>query len=183
MPMKCWTGHTLAQTLLTILLTTKLVCNSWIFSEVGCMSRYLYSVHMSRNFRKRSFGYVLPAEIQISLRIHAVWSVFVDRMKKLSLCAHSRFWADCANVQADLNLRRLYMSGGTFSDIVVQHVQNLNGTMHTYKGNDMGIFICLPFHFGDTFKRERYALSCFQLFHVQKDTKRYKFFQVDPFTF
>ena len=28
---------------------------------------------MSRNVRKRTLGYVRPAKIQITLRIHAVW--------------------------------------------------------------------------------------------------------------
>ena len=31
-------------------------------------------------------------------------------------CAQWRFWSDCANAQADLNLRWAHMSEGTFSD-------------------------------------------------------------------
>ena len=33
-----------------------------------------YKKRMSRNVRKRTFGHVRPAKIQISLRIRAVWS-------------------------------------------------------------------------------------------------------------
>ena len=32
-------------------------------------------------------------------------------------CTWLRFWFDCANVQADLNLRWTYMSEGTFADV------------------------------------------------------------------
>ena len=45
--------------------------------------------------------------------------VFVVRMKKLCIlaypkCGQWRFWSDCANAQADLNLRWPHMSEGTF---------------------------------------------------------------------
>ena len=44
-------------------------------------------------------------------------------MKKLCMhaypkCAQRRFRSDCANAQADLNLRYAHMSGGTFSNVV-----------------------------------------------------------------
>ena len=34
-------------------------------------------------------------------------------------CAQWRFWSDCTNVQADLNLCWAYLSDGTFSDILI----------------------------------------------------------------
>ena len=48
--------------------------------------------------------------------------VFIVRMKKLCIlsylkCAQCRFWSDCANVQADLNLRWSHLSEGTFSHV------------------------------------------------------------------
>ena len=36
----------------------------------------------------------------------------------LSKFAQWRFWSDCANAQADLNLRWAHMSKGTFSDVL-----------------------------------------------------------------
>ena len=49
--------------------------------------------------------------------------VFVSRMKKLCILgypkiAQGRFWSDCANAQADLNLRWAHMFPGTFSGVV-----------------------------------------------------------------
>ena len=35
-------------------------------------------------------------------------------------CVQWRFWSDCANAQADLNLRWAHMSTGTFSDVAAQ---------------------------------------------------------------
>ena len=50
-------------------------------------------------------------------------SVFIVRIKKLCIlgypkCVQWRFWSDCANAQADLNLRWAHMSEaeGTYSD-------------------------------------------------------------------
>ena len=53
---------------------------------------------------------VRPANTQISLGIHPVWSVFTVRMKKscalsYPLSAHRRLWSDWAVGQADLSLR------------------------------------------------------------------------------
>ena len=47
--------------------------------------------------------------------------VFVVHMKNCCIpgypkCAQGRFWSDCANAQADLNLRWAHMSKGTFTD-------------------------------------------------------------------
>ena len=48
--------------------------------------------------------------------------VFDIRLKKLCIlvypnCAQWRCWSDCANAQADLNLRWAHRSEGTFSDV------------------------------------------------------------------
>ena len=42
------------------------LCHIWAYCR--------YWTFTSRNIRKRTFGYVRPAKIQISLRIRAVWS-------------------------------------------------------------------------------------------------------------
>ena len=49
---------------------------------------------------------------------------FIVRMKKLCIrwypkCAKRRFWSDCANAQADLNLRWTHISKGTFPCVMV----------------------------------------------------------------
>ena len=49
--------------------------------------------------------------------------VFIVRLMKLCILgypkyAQQRFWSDCANAQADLNLRWSHMSEGTFSDVM-----------------------------------------------------------------
>ena len=36
--------------------------------------------HKSRNVRKRTFGHMRPAKIQINLRIRAVWSDFTEHI-------------------------------------------------------------------------------------------------------
>ena len=55
---------------------------------------------MTRNVRKRTFWNVRPTKTQNSLRIRAVWSVFVVCMMKLCIlgypkCAQWRFWSAC----------------------------------------------------------------------------------------
>ena len=59
--------------------------------------------------RKCTFWHVHPTKIQISLRIRAIWLVFIVHMKKHCIigypkCTQWRFWSDCMNVQSDLNL-------------------------------------------------------------------------------
>ena len=85
--------------------------------------------------------HVRSMKTQISLRIRAVWSVFVVHMKKHSIlgypkCAEGRFRSDCANAQADLNLRWEHMSEGTFTDIVAQ-IWTSCFTMQILKGRTM----------------------------------------------
>ena len=60
--------------------------------------------------------------IVLSNHFRAVWSVLVVHMKKLCICGHPkcaqwRFWSDCANAQADLNLRWAHTSEGTLSEV------------------------------------------------------------------
>ena len=80
------------------------------------------------NEPKRKEMYLLtwrPTKTQISLRIRAVWlesSLFAWRHCILGYpkCAQWRFWSECADAQADLNLRWAHMSEGTFSDVADQ---------------------------------------------------------------
>ena len=59
---------------------------------------------------------------KINLRLSGLIRVLFVRMKKscirgCSECAQRRFGSDCANAQADLNLRLAYMSEGTFPGV------------------------------------------------------------------
>ena len=79
---------------------------------------------MCLNMRKCTFWHMRPMKTQNSLRICAVWLIFVVRMKKLCAlghpkCAPWRLWLDCANALAYLNLGWAHMSGGTFSNIIL----------------------------------------------------------------
>ena len=63
---------------------------------------------------------------QNSLRIHAVWSVFVVRMKKLCVlvypkCLQFILCLDCVNAQADLSLRWAHMHEGSFSHVAANY--------------------------------------------------------------
>ena len=46
---------------------------------------------MSRNMRKRTFWHVQPTETQISLRIFAIWAVFVSGMKKFYIHGYVKY--------------------------------------------------------------------------------------------
>ena len=64
---------------------------------------------------------------QISLHIHAVWSVFIVHMKKFCIlgypkCAQWRFWLECQCVQVDLNLPWTHMFKGMLSEVAVTDV-------------------------------------------------------------
>ena len=89
-----------------------------------------------------------------------VWSVFVVRIKKrcilgYSKCAQWRFWSDCANAQADLNLRWAHMSEGTFSDIrLISNFHGRLGSAHWcgFRGDELWqkywhtiCWICIPY--------------------------------------
>ena len=84
-----------------------------------------------------TFWHTRTTKTQISMRICAVWSVFVVRIQKLCIlgypkCAQWRFWSDCANAQADLNLRWAHMSEGTFAYVAanMQITKNLDMPAH-----------------------------------------------------
>ena len=85
-------------------------------------SQYLYKVGVTKWENVTSYLLESPTKTQISLCIRAVWSVFVICLKKLCILgylnhAQWRFWSDCANAQADLNLLWAHMSEGTLSAI------------------------------------------------------------------
>ena len=70
---------------------------------------------MSHSRRKGTFRHVRPTKTQISVRIHAVRSVFVLLMKELCILGYPkyalwRFWSDCAFAQSDQNLHWAHMS-------------------------------------------------------------------------
>ena len=76
---------------------------------------------------------VCSTKTQISLYLCTVWSVFIVHVKKLCIhgfakCVHWKFWSDCANVQADLNLYLTHVSEGMFSDIE----ENINWFFYVY---------------------------------------------------
>ena len=65
--------------------------------------------------------------------------VFVVRLKKRNILSYPkerqwRFWSDCANAQADLNLRWAHISEGTFSHFLANFsskASRLTWTYHT----------------------------------------------------
>ena len=72
---------------------------------------------------------VLKTDLNPPVHPCSLFRVFADRMKKLCVidhykCAQWRFWSDCANAQADLNLRWAHMSEGMFTDVVLCFVRN-----------------------------------------------------------
>ena len=78
---------------------------------------------MTRNVRKRTFGHVRPAKIQISLRFRAEWSE--SSMRASSIAKDAKFLrADkkdssqtARTAHADLSLHWAYMLESTFSQI------------------------------------------------------------------
>ena len=95
------------------------------FSHVFLTSRsYNIVSHQSAaQWGKRTFWHVNWTKTQINTRISAVRAVFVVSMEKLCIlgypkCAHQRFWPNCVNAQADLNLWQPHMSEGTFYYVV-----------------------------------------------------------------
>ena len=86
-----------------------------------------FAAHMSRNVRKRAFGHVSPAKIQISLRILAVSSQSSQGAFWLAkdanfLNADNEDWPKCPDAQADLSLYWLHISEDTFSSYLPRHV-------------------------------------------------------------
>ena len=74
------------------------------------------------NSRKCTFVHVLPAKIQITLHIWAVWSVsllgtFWTAKDEKFLCVDNGDWSDCMAVQANLSLCWVHLSEGMFSHV------------------------------------------------------------------
>ena len=73
---------------------------------------------MRHNASTRTFGYLRPAKIQISLRIRAVWSessldeFFDSQWYKVSSREQQNHWSDCENAQDYLNIRWVLMLEG-----------------------------------------------------------------------
>ena len=70
---------------------------------------------MSRNVRKRTFLHVRPTKTNQPAHARSLLRDVVVRMKKLCIfdypkCVQWRFWSDCANDEADLNIRWAHMS-------------------------------------------------------------------------
>ena len=62
----------------------------------------------------------VPASVQSDQSSLSAWKNSIHGYPK---CAQLRFWPDCPNVQADLNLRRAHISEGTLSDVAAQFEQ------------------------------------------------------------
>ena len=75
----------------------------------------------SRNVKKRIFGHVRPAKIQISLSLIRIfnWRILDSQGCKVSSCGQRRLISDCADAQADMSLRWAHMSNSTFFDVAV----------------------------------------------------------------
>ena len=54
-------------------------------------------------------------------------------------CGKWRFWSDCANAQADLNLRLTHMFEGTFSDVAVHLLMEIRRTLVVSKMQQLQI--------------------------------------------
>ena len=84
---------------------------------------YTWKDDMGRNVRKRTLFWYAPNEdSNRPAHSRSPIRVFVVRMKELWTLgypkyAHWRFWPDCVNVQAYLNLRWAHVLEGTFSDV------------------------------------------------------------------
>ena len=88
----------------------------------------VYEVRLNQEvYEKDATSEWFAPKTQISLRIRSLFSVFVIHIKKVCIlgypkCAQWRFWSDCANEQADLNLCWAHMSDGTIPDVSVRIV-------------------------------------------------------------
>ena len=96
---------------------------------------------ISSLFSGKSIQHQPPIHWAHSIYIRYNWHVYersltrvsVVRMKKFCTlsypkCAQSKIWSDCANAQADQNLRWAHMSEGTFSEVVTRILRS------SYKG-------------------------------------------------
>ena len=105
---------------------------TWIFARCWHLRyRILYVTNeLSRNVRtepKRTFWHERAPNGKLNQPAHlrSLIRVFALCAKKLCIfgyprCAQWRFWSDCANAQADLNLRWAHDDDGTFYYVAVQ---------------------------------------------------------------
>ena len=87
--------------------------------------------------------------------------IFVVRLNKLciladSKCTQWRFRSDCANAQADLNLRWVNMLEGTFSDIAA-HLSDTKTQMSI--GTFSDIAVCIYLTKNETIVKNKHLLS------------------------
>ena len=80
--------------------------------------KYRYSLLLKPKHANRVSRYVRKCTLW-HVRNCAIIRIFDVRLETLSMFGYPkraqwRFWSDCANAQADLNLRWALMSGGTF---------------------------------------------------------------------
>ena len=95
---------------------------------------YSSGQRMPRADCANAFRHVRPAKTQIGLRICAVqsesslsaWSNF--GIIGYPKCAQWRFWSDCANVQADMNLRCAHLSDALAYRVQVQVGTTISGS-------------------------------------------------------
>ena len=117
----------------------KVISSRKIFILIlSCIHTTWHAFKMSRNARNRIFCHVLSTKIYISLRIYAVWSVFVFRTKKRRIfdclkCAQWIFWSGCANLQANLNLSWMHMSVSTFPELTAHLFVLKNSLLCAFK--------------------------------------------------
>ena len=83
-----------------------------------CYTYYMQYLHsFASQCQESIFEHVHPAEIQISLRMRAVWSESSpDKfwIAQVSSCEQRRLWSDHAGAQADLCLPLAHMSEDIF---------------------------------------------------------------------
>ena len=100
------------------------------------------NLHLSRNVRKRTWAQNENPNKPTHPR--SLIRVFVVRLRKFcSIWAQWRFWSDCANAQADLNLRWSHMSDGYVFRLCSSFVRSMGvlcKNMHTYSD------ILTPYH-------------------------------------
>ena len=101
----------------------------WIKEPFLLICMFKSSVkHFSRRTTFLTRLHVRPAKTKTSLRVRAVWSVFAVRLKTVLILGHRqsalrRLWSDCADMQADLNLRWIF--AGHTSSFVGNSVSRL----------------------------------------------------------
>ena len=88
------------------------------------MNYVLSEQKLNHNVRERTYRYLHKTKALIT---YSPIKVYMVRMKKLCISGYQnwpqwRFWANCANAQADLNRRLAHITEGMFSDVAAQTV-------------------------------------------------------------